>query len=202
MRNGVGFSGLGKVGGRIVSRVELGVYGGSFDPPHIAHALAVNVALGMHGLERVLIVPTYAHAFNKQLSSFDDRLHMCELAFQHLRPIEICPIERELPTPSLTLHTLQALAKRHPDAQLRLLVGADIVTETHAWHDFAAVERLAPLLVIERQGFPPYDPAQPALPPVSSSEIRRRLRAGESTRGWLSPSVEQYIRERGLYPNP
>jgi nicotinate-nucleotide adenylyltransferase len=179
--------------------VEFGVYGGSFDPPHIAHALAVSAALCVHGLERVLIVPTYAHAFGKRLADFDDRLHMCELTFMHLRQVEICGIERDLPSPSLTLHTLQALAALHPDAQLRLLIGSDILTETHAWHDFAAVQRIAPPLVIERQGFPAHDASQPALPAVSSSEIRRRLQAGESTRGWLSPSVEQYIQARGLY---
>jgi nicotinate-nucleotide adenylyltransferase len=182
-----------------VSRVEFGVYGGSFDPPHIAHALAVNVALMGHGLERVLVVPTYRHAFSKKLAEFEDRLHMCELAFIHLRQVEICSIERELPPPSYMLHTLQALAERYPGVQLRLLIGTDILGETHAWHDFAGVTRLAPPLVIERHGYTPHDPDQPALPAVSSSEIRRRLQAGESTRGWLSPSVEQYILARGLY---
>jgi nicotinate-nucleotide adenylyltransferase len=182
-----------------VKRVEFGVYGGSFDPPHIAHALAVCAALCVHGMERVLVVPTYAHAFGKRLTAFEDRLRMCELTFLHLRQAEVCSIERDLPSPSLTLRTLQALAAQHPEVQLRLLMGGDILAQTHAWHDFAAVERLAPPLVIERQGFAAHDPTQPALPAVSSSEVRRRLAAGESTRGWLSPSVEQYIAARQLY---
>lgn len=184
-----------------MSRAQVGVYGGSFDPPHIAHALAIDMALCAHGLDRVLVVPTYAHAFNKRLTDFEHRVQMCELTFRHLRSVEICSIERELPPPSLTLHTLQALAQRYPDVQLRLLIGSDILTETQAWHDFAAVERLAPPVVIERQGFP-HDASQPALPGVSSSEIRKRLRAGENTRGWLSPNVEQYIREHALYRSP
>ena len=195
----VGRSGPCQVGGRIVSRVQFAVYGGSFDPPHLAHALAVSAALSVHGIERVLIVPTYAHAFNKRLSPFDDRLRMCELAFMHLRGVEICSIERDLPAPNLTLHTLQALAARHPEVQLRLLIGGDILTQAHAWHDFASVQQLAPPLVIERQGFPPHDPTQPALPAVSSSEVRRRVRAGESTRGLISPSIEQYIAANNLY---
>jgi nicotinate-nucleotide adenylyltransferase len=124
---------------------------------------------------------------------------MCEQTFSPLKQVEICSIERELPPPSYTLHTLQALAERYPDVQLRLLIGTDILGETHAWHDFAGVAQLAPPLVIERQGYPPHDPDQPALPAVSSSEIRRRLQAGESTRGWLHPSVAEYIRARGLY---
>lgn len=182
-----------------MSSVQFAVYGGSFDPPHLAHALAVSAALCVHGVERVLVVPTYAHAFSKRLTPFEDRLRMCELTFMHLRGVEICNIERDLPAPSLTLHTLQALAERYPGVQLRLLIGGDIVTEAHAWHDFASVQRLAPPIVIERQGFPAHDPSQPALPAVSSSEVRRRIRAGESTRGWLHPSVEHYIAAHRLY---
>ena len=182
-----------------MSRVQLGVYGGSFDPPHLAHALAVGAGLCARGLDRVLIVPTYAHAFNKRLAPFEHRLRMCELTFMHLRGVEISSVERDLPAPSLTLNTLRALSARHPDAQLRLLIGADILSQTHAWHDFTAVQQLAPPVVIERQGFEPHDPTQPALPAISSSEIRRRLAAGESTRGWLSPSVEQYIAAHQLY---
>jgi nicotinate-nucleotide adenylyltransferase len=182
-----------------VSEVEFGVYGGSFDPPHIAHVLAANVAIMGYGLERLLIVPAYQHAFAKKLADFEDRLEMCRLAFQHLRQVEICDIERELPAPSYTLHTLQALAKRHPGVRLRLLIGTDILTETQKWHDFASVERLAPPIIVERQGYPAHDPDQPALPAVSSSEVRRRLRSGENTRGLLSSHVEDYIRARGLY---
>ena len=182
-----------------MSRVQVGVYGGSFDPPHIAHALAASAALCVHGIDRVLIAPAYAHAFSKRLCAFEHRLRMCELTFAHLRNVEISDIERELPAPNFTLYTLQALAARYPDVQLRLLIGADILTQAHAWHDFAAVERLAPPVVIERQGFPAHDPSQPALPGVSSSEIRRRLQAGESTRGWLNPDVQQYIQTHGLY---
>ncbi|MET0391027.1 MAG: nicotinate (nicotinamide) nucleotide adenylyltransferase [Polyangiales bacterium] len=182
-----------------MSAVEIGVFGGSFDPPHVAHLLLASYALSAHGLERVLIVPTYAHAFAKRMASFEDRVRMCELAFAGLRGVEICEIERELPAPSYTLHTLRALAQRHPYAQLRLLIGGDILQETHAWHDFASVERLAPPLVIERSGTPIHDPSQPALPDVSSSELRRRIYAGESTRGWLDQRVDQYIRTHRLY---
>jgi len=184
-----------------VSRVEVGVFGGSFDPPHAGHVLLASLALAVHGLERVLIVPTHAHAFGKRLTSLDDRTRMCELAFSRLRAIEILDIERELPAPNYMLHTLRALAQRYPFAQLRLLIGADILPEAHAWHDFAGIERLAPPIVIERQGYAAIDPGQPALPAISSSEIRRRVQQGESTRGWLAPAVERYIATRGLYRN-
>lgn len=185
-----------------MSQVEFGVFGGSFDPPHIAHTLLVSCALSAYGLERVLIVPAYAHAFGKQSTRFEDRLRMCELAFSELPRVEVCAIERELPAPSYMVNTLAALARRFPAVQLRLLIGADIVSETHKWHDFAHIERIAPPIVFERQGVTPYDASQPALPAVSSSEIRRRMHNGDDLRGWLSPSVAQYARARALYRDP
>ena len=185
-----------------MSRVEFGVFGGSFDPPHAAHVLLASLALAVHGLERVLVVPTHAHAVGKQLTALDDRMRMCELAFAALRGVEILDIERELPAPNYTLNTLRALAERYPGAQLRLLIGADILPEAHAWHDFASIERLAPPIVVERQGYASIDPDQPALPGISSSEIRRRFHAGESTHGWLSPAVQRYIDTHGLYRSP
>ena len=182
-----------------MSRVELGVFGGSFDPPHAAHVLLASLALCVHGLERVLVVPTHSHAFGKRLTSLDDRLRMCELAFAHMRAVELLDIERELPAPNYMLHTLRALSQRYPFAQLRLLIGADILPDAHAWHDFAGIARLAPPIVIERQGYASIAADQPALPAISSSEIRRRIQQGQSTRGWLSPAVERYIHTRALY---
>jgi nicotinate-nucleotide adenylyltransferase len=154
--------------------------------------------LAAHGIERVLVTPTAAHAFGKRLSSFEDRVAMCELAFAHVRSVELCTIERELPEPNYTLHTLQALAARYPDVRLRLLVGSDLQRETHAWHDFASIMKLAPPLWIARQGSTAID-GEPAIPDISSTEIRRRLATAEPTTGLLSPGVAEYIRSHGLY---
>jgi nicotinate-nucleotide adenylyltransferase len=178
--------------------VELGVFGGSFNPPHVGHTLLASYVLSAYALERV-VVPTHVHAFGKAMAPFDDRLRMCELAFAELSRVVVCDVERDLPQPSLTLNTLQALAKQYPGLRLRLLIGSDIVPETHAWHDFSSIEQLAPPLIVQRQGYPALDPSQPALPEVSSSEVRRRIAAGESTRGLISPVVAQYAQTRQLY---
>lgn len=179
--------------------VEFGVFGGSFDPPHVSHTLLACYALSAHALERVLVVPTHVHAFAKQLTPFEDRVRMCELAFAPLPQVEICSVERDLPAPNRTLDTLRALQQRYPHARLRLLIGSDILADTHSWHDFAAVQRLAAPIVFQRQGHSAPDSREPALPAVSSSEIRRRLQHDEAVGGWVSPAVEQYIRARGLY---
>jgi nicotinate-nucleotide adenylyltransferase len=179
--------------------VTFGVFGGSFDPPHVAHTLLAAYALSAYRLERVLVIPTYEHPFGKALSAFEDRIRMCEFAFAELPRVEVSSLERELSRPSLTVHTLEALKRLHPGVELRLLMGADLVAETHAWHDFPRVAALAAPLIIERQGYETHASGRPALPDVSSTEVRRRLRAGESTEGLLSPAVANYARQHGLY---
>lgn len=179
---------------------EWAVFGGSFDPPHVGHVLVAAYVLAAHAIDRVLVTPTAAHAFGKKLSSFEDRAKMCELAFAPLKAVELCTIERELPAPSYTLHTLQALAARYPGVRLRLLVGSDLQRETYAWHDFDSVKALAPPLWIARHGGDPIA-GEPAMPDISSTEIRRRIVANEPLRGLLSPEVAEYIRAHDLYKN-
>jgi nicotinate-nucleotide adenylyltransferase len=176
----------------------LAVYGGSFDPPHVAHTLVCAYVLSTQRVDRVLVLPAARHPFDKPLTPFEHRVRMCELAFRDLRRVEICTVAAELPGPGYTLHILEELKRRYPDAQLRLVVGSDILSETRAWHRFDLVERLAPLIVIERAGHESGHGAF-VLPDVSSSEARRSLRAGESTEGRLDPHVEAYARAHGLY---
>jgi nicotinate-nucleotide adenylyltransferase len=179
--------------------IEFGIFGGSFDPPHLAHTLLIDYAQSAYELERVLVVPTYSHAFGKRLAPYDDRVRMCELACAEMKRVEVSRIESELPTPSLSVNTIEALSRRFAGVRLRFLIGADILAEAHAWHDFERIERLAPPLVIQRQGRAAIDPRQPALPDISSTEVRRRLRHGESTEGLLAPAVARYALARSLY---
>ncbi len=178
---------------------RIAIFGGSFDPPHVAHTLAAAYVLATESVDRVLVVPTATHPFGKRLSAFMHRVHMCGLAFAELAHVSISVIERDLPPPSLTLHTLEALAQAHKGAHLHLVIGSDLLAETHAWHNFARVSELAPPIIVERQGYESPDATTPALPGVSSTEMRRRLRVGESTAGWLSPAVASYALEHGLY---
>ena len=117
----------------------LAIYGGSFDPPHLAHTLVCAYVLSAERVSRLLVVPTAQHAFDKQLSAFEHRVRMCELALRRLRDVEVCTIEAELPGPSRTLHTLEELQRRNPAAQLRLVLGSDLLGETHTWHRFEEV---------------------------------------------------------------
>lgn len=181
---------------------ELAVLGGSFDPPHIGHVFLATYARSVAGVARVLVAPTFEHAFGKPLTPFDHRLRMCELAFSLIDGVDVSPIERELGGTSRTLRLVQELSRRYPDHQLRLLVGADILLETQRWFRFDDIVALAPLLVAERAGFASSGQASaPLLPEVSSSEIRRALAAHETSgpAAWVPRPVRAYIAQHALY---
>jgi nicotinate-nucleotide adenylyltransferase len=181
-----------------MSPPELGVLGGSFDPPHLAHVMLALFGLSSAGLERVVVAPTFIHAFGKRLGDFDHRLRMCELAFQPLPAVEVSAIERELGGVSRTLRLIEALSQRYPRHRLRLLVGSDILAERDRWQDFDAICARAPLLVAQRAG---YGSEQPTLqlPEISSSDVRAALARDEDVTGWLPVAVRTYIATHGLY---
>ncbi len=161
------------------SRPVVAVFGGSFNPPHIAHLLAAVLALATGGATRVLVVPTFQHPFAKALAPYDDRVRMCELCMAH-PDIEVSRLEEELGGESRTLRLVQHLAKTRPEADLRLLVGADILLEASKWHGWEAICAVAPPMVLGRVGVQhPLAPV-PVLPDVSSTRVRQLLAARAS----------------------
>ena len=179
----------------------VGVFGGSFNPPHLAHLLAVTVVLARFDLERILVVPTYQHPFAKALASYEDRVKMCELAMGWLPRVEISRVEEELGGESRTLRTIEHLHSKHPEWSLRFIMGADLVVESSKWFGFDRITALAPPIVLGRVGVS-YEGAPPSvLPEISSTEVRAMIGKGE----WdaLEPLVPYgvlaFARERALY---
>jgi nicotinate-nucleotide adenylyltransferase len=181
------------------------IFGGSFDPPHVGHVLAVHYVLMTELAERVTVVPVFQHAFHKDLAAYEDRLAMARAAFGHLPEVEVSEVERDLPTPSYTIHTVQALAERHPKDDLYLLVGADVLGDLERWVRFDEVRQLAPLLVLGRLGSAQDGQYPAVLPAVSSSQVRAWLGmrpAAEALRelAWALPApVQREIEARRLY---
>ncbi len=184
--------------GEYVTPPTVVVYGGSFDPPHMAHAMAVLYALSTLPKARILIVPTFQHALGKELcASFDDRLQMAKLAMVDLPRTEVSDIERTLGGTSRTLDTLQALQQRHPNTSWRLLIGADILAERDSWFRFDEVQRLAPPLVIGRPGF--VSDAPFTLPDITSRSLRDELAEGSRPVGRVATRVLDWIDQHQLY---
>jgi nicotinate-nucleotide adenylyltransferase len=180
-------------------RPEIAVFGGSFDPPHLGHVLLATYALSMTRVERVLVIPVFQHAFGKPLSDFDQRMHMCELAFADLRRVEISDHERRLGGISRTLRLIRSLEGEWPKHRLRLLVGTDILAEKDSWQGFDEICARAPLLVAGRGGYDAPDPRAPLLPQVSSSTVRGALARGEDISLWVPERVRAHIAAHALY---
>jgi nicotinate-nucleotide adenylyltransferase len=177
------------------------VFGGSFNPPHLAHVLAVTVVLSRFDVERVLVVPTHQHPFAKSLAPYDDRVKMCELAMGWLPRVEVSRVEEELGGESKTVRTLEHLRAQHPDWNLRFLMGADIVVESAKWYRFDRVKELAPPIVLGRQGVAFEGAPVPVLPAVSSTEIRAMIaeERWDDASALVPRTVLEHVRARGLY---
>jgi nicotinate-nucleotide adenylyltransferase len=199
--------------------MSVAVFGGSFNPPHVAHALAVVLVLATEEADRVLVVPAYQHPFGKPLAPFEDRVAMCELAMGWIPGVEISRVEERLGGESRTLRTLEHLASEHPDWHMRLVLGADILAEAPRWFGFHAIAKLAPPIVLARAGVPPPEdgvsPASPEtcrnmgpdrarLPQVSSTDVRAKIAQGawDELSSMVPRRVLAYVRTKGLYGAP
>ncbi len=184
--------------------MRVAIFGGSFNPPHVAHVLACALVLAVEDVDRVLVVPTYRHPFAKALAPYDDRVAMCELAVGGLTGVEVSRVEEELGGESRTLRTLEHLAAQHPEWGLRLVIGADILAETPKWFGFDAITRLAPPLVLARAGVDAPGAGPPLLPDVSSTQVRAAIARGawDEVEKLLPRRVLARVRETGLYGAP
>ncbi len=182
--------------------VKVAIFGGSFNPPHVAHVLAVAYVLSTADVDRLVLVPTFKHPFNKPLAPFDDRVRMCELAMAWLPGVEVSRVEEILGGESRTLRTLEYLASEHRDWRLRLVIGADLLSEAPRWHGFDAIAKLAPPIVLGRAGAAGSTPA--LLPDVSSTRVRDAIGRGawHEVEKYVPRAVLAHVRARGLYGAP
>jgi nicotinate-nucleotide adenylyltransferase len=185
---------------------RVALFGGSFNPPHVAHVMATVYALSTAPIDEVLIVPVFRHPFAKELAPFPDRMAMSRLALGWIPHVHVSAVEEELGGESLTLRTVEHLGAAHPEWSLRLLVGADVLVDVPKWHRWDRIAELAPPLVLGRAGIEsggegPLRRPEPVLPRVSSTEVREALAKGDADllRRLVPASVLAYIEEHGLY---
>ena len=179
-----------------------GVFGGTFDPPHLGHAMACLWALESGEIDRVLMIPVGRHPFGKKtVATFEQRLEMCRLAVARLgEDVIISDIEGRRTGTTYMVDTLRELHKEYAGAELRLLAGTDVAGEIHKWHEGEEVLRLAPILEIPRPLSGETFADRPgALPPISSSDVRRSIAEGKPVHHYLSYSIRGYISSFHLY---
>jgi nicotinate-nucleotide adenylyltransferase len=192
--------------------VRVGVYGGSFDPPHVGHLILAADAQANLKLDLLLFVPVFAQPLKSASGGAappEKRLAMLRSAIggEKDSKFRVATIEVDRGGLSYTVETLEELARKHPGAELFLIVGEDALESFEKWREPERIRELATLAVLRRHPVGNRPAALPAgvveassrLVDLSSSEIRDRVKAGESIRGFVPESVEDHIRSNGLY---
>ena len=191
--------------------MNIGVYGGTFNPPHVGHLLAAEHAREQLDLARVIFVPSSIPPHKGDHGTLDvrHRLEMLRIALKGNRYFEISDVELKRGGVSYTVDTLRVLKLEYPDDALFFLLGMDMLTDFPSWRSPEEILELAEVVGLTRPDFPLPELAQPfrrrimvcRIPEIaiSSSDIRRKVREGRSIRYMVGPSVEAYIKEHGLY---
>jgi nicotinate-nucleotide adenylyltransferase len=187
---------------------RIGVFGGTFDPVHVAHIVAAVEARRALSLDRVILVPA-GDPWQKRgivAAPAADRLAMAEAAVDGLDGLEVSPLEVERDGPSYTYQTLEALSA--PGRRLFLIVGADVAASIGSWVGIERLPGLATLVVVDRagdseEGTPPagWECERVFIPrlDVSSTDLRARAARGWPLDGLVPPGAVRVITERGLY---
>lgn len=195
-------------------RRRIGVFGGAFDPPHLAHRALLETALAELKLDVLRVVPT-GDAWHKPrtLSAAAHRLAMVHLAFDDVPQIRVDTQEMARSGPSYTVDTLRHLANEEGGADLFLIMGADQAAALTSWHDWQAILQLAIICVATRAQqsnngalfdaeklFPErfLHLSMPATP-VSATQIRSMIANGQSVQTLVSEPVARYIADHHLY---
>lgn len=194
---------------------RIGIFGGTFDPVHVGHLVAaVNVRAALQ-LDTVLLVVAnvpWQKLGERTISPAADRLAMVEAAARSAEGVEASAVEIERGGSSYTSDTLRQLRDDQPDAELFVVVGADVVSGLSTWERIDEVRALATLVVVNRPGSdatPLLDGLKregwrltaievPALE-ISSTDLRERARTGRPLDYLVPEAAVAVIRERGLY---
>ena len=195
---------------------RLGILGGTFDPPHMAHLVMAEQAREQLKLERVLFVPVGQQPLkrNRTTTPVELRVAMTQLAIAGNPAFALSRVDVERPGPHYTADTLELLRRAYPGSELYLLIGSDSLRDLLRWRDPARIVAQARLAVMRRPGIEPDMQALEAALPgmagrvewldtprldISSSDIQRRVREGRSIRYLVPRAVESLITEQGLY---
>lgn len=190
---------------------RLGLFGGTFDPPHLGHLALAEWARERLRLDRVVFVPAGdpPHKRGRIVTRAATRLAMTELAIAGRECFALSRIEIDREGPSYTVDTLRALRAAHPGSRWWLLIGEDSLAELSTWKEPEAIVRLATPAVAVRPGSrvrrSPRAFGRPVVwldnPPidVSSSGVRARARRGASIRFLVPDAVERFVVASRLY---
>lgn len=185
---------------------KIGIFGGTFDPPHNGHLLMANEVLYQLCLDEVWFLPNQIppHKQEEKFSDSRHRIEMLKLAIESNPSFKLQLIEMERPGPSYTYDTMVLLKDKYPDYQFYFIIGADMVEYLPKWYKIDKLLEIVKFTGVKRIGFQmetPYPVKFVDVPEfeVSSTMIRERIDKKESIMYLISEKVRRYIEENGLY---
>lgn len=190
---------------------RIGLFGGTFDPPHMGHLIvAAHVREDLH-LDTIVFMPamTPPHKQDRVVTAGPDRLEMVQLAIAGDPHFDVSDVEVQRGGVSYTIETVRHLLRERPGTHLTVLIGMDNLADFGTWRDPAGILELATVAVMTRPGYVPGATGAAFLPQmnlcevphigIAARDIRQRVAAGKSIRYLVPDGVEAFIHERGLY---
>lgn len=193
--------------------MKICLFGGTFDPPHVGHLIIAEIIKETEGFDRMIFVPAFSppHKEAGPLSSVKHRLEMLRLSLADHPALEVSEVEIERGGVSFTIETIREVKSRHGLLRhgVAFLMGSDALVEFHSWKNYRAILRECRVVVASRPGFRPS-----RIPPdilshvqfanvpqieISSSQIRQRVRSGQTIRFMVIDPVRKYILQNKLY---
>lgn len=199
--------------------MKIGIFGGSFNPIHIGHAIIAHHIISCGAVDRLwmLVSPVNPLKADKKRDVADtDRLRMVEMVTRHIEGVETSAFEFSMPRPSYTIDTLNALQAKFPDDDFYLVTGADNWQIFDKWRNSEEILAKYHLLIYPRLGYEVIIPdalkdhvtlVDAPIIELSSTQVRERLANGQSVRYYVPDEVLGYIERNHLYsqneqPNP
>ncbi len=190
---------------------KLGIFGGTFDPPHIAHLLAAEGVRDHLKLDKIIFVPAAIppHKQKRGVIAAKHRFEMVKLAIRDNPAFELSDTELHRKGPSYTIETLREMKREHENAEIFFIMGIDLLMEFDTWKEPNRILEECTLVAMNRPGFdlavvdkdllsrielvnvPSVD--------VSSTNVRRRVKSGRSIRYLVPADVEDYIHRNAIY---
>jgi nicotinate-nucleotide adenylyltransferase len=198
-------------------RPQIGLFGGTFDPPHLGHLILASEAFSQLDLDRLLwiLTPEPPHKQDQRITSVEHRLAMVQLAIQDNPTFELSRIELDRPGPHYTMDTVELIAQQYPDADITPIIGGDSLRDLPTWNRPQELLQACHWVgVMQRPGEQEdLEALEQQLPGISSKvhyvdaplleiasrEIRSRIADGKPFRYYLHPDVYEYILEHHLY---
>ncbi len=198
--------------------MRIGIFGGTFNPPHLGHKRLAESMLKAAELDKIIIIPTSTppHKVSADLVGEEQRLEMCCLTFKE-SIFEISDLEIKRKGKSYTVDTVTELKKQYPDDDLFLIIGSDMLLCFHKWYRYEEILKNVTLCVATRQENISCDELMSyarntlnlsensiVISPVrafecSSTEVRHKIKAGENTDSLLPKEVREYIMKNNIY---